>query len=72
MPRDAGQPLAVAVVVMSMSLWLLQTSARGLDVGAKAPDFVMPSTVGEPVRLSADQGRKAVARFFFPAAFTRV
>jgi peroxiredoxin len=72
MPRDAGQPIAVAVVVMSISLWMLQTSALAIDVGDKAPDFVMHSTVGETVRLSDYQGQKTVLMFFFPAAFTSV
>ena len=72
MPRDAGQPIAVAVVVMSISLWMLQTSALATDVGDKAPDFVMHSTVGETVRLSDYQGQKTVLMFFFPAAFTSV
>jgi peroxiredoxin len=55
-----------------MSLWLLPTSALAVEVGDKAPDFVMHSTVGEAVRLSEFQGRKAVVMFFFPAAFTSV
>jgi peroxiredoxin len=72
MLRDAGQRLAVAVVLMNLSLWLLPTSALAVEVGDKAPDFVMHSTVGEAVRLSEYQGRKAVVMFFFPAAFTSV
>jgi peroxiredoxin len=57
---------------MSTSLWLLAISALAIDVGDKAPDFVMHSTVGETVRLSEYQGRKTVVMFFFPAAFTSV
>jgi thioredoxin-dependent peroxiredoxin len=72
MQRDPGQRLAVAVVLMSTSLWLLAISALAIDVGDKAPDFVMHSTVGETVRLSEYQGRKTVVMFFFPAAFTSV
>jgi peroxiredoxin len=72
MLRDPGQRLAVAVVLMSTSLWLLAISALAIDVGDKAPDFVMHSTVGETVRLSEYQGRKTVVMFFFPAAFTSV
>jgi AhpC/TSA family len=72
MLRDAGQRLAVAMVLMSMSLWLPPTSALAVEVGDKAPDFVMHSTVGEAVRLSEYQGQKAVVMFFFPAAFTSV
>ena len=72
MPRDAGQQITLAVVVMSLSLWMLPTSALALNVGDQAPDFVMHSTVGETVRLSEYQGRKTVLLFFFPAAFTSV
>jgi thioredoxin-dependent peroxiredoxin len=72
MSRDVGQQIAVAVVLMSLSLWVLPTSALAIDVGDQAPDFVMHSTVGETVRLSEYQGQKTVLMFFFPAAFTSV
>jgi peroxiredoxin len=72
MPRDARQQIAVAVVLMSLSLWRLPTAALAIDVGHKAPDFVMHSTVGETVRLSEYQGQKTVLLYFFPAAFTSV
>jgi peroxiredoxin len=72
MSRDVGQQIAVVVVLMSLSLWVLPTSALAIDVGDKAPDFVMHSTVGETVRLSEYQGQKTVVIFFFPAAFTSV
>ena len=70
MPRYARLPIAVVVVVMS--LWLQPTAAWAVDVGDQAPEFVMHSTVGESVRLSAYRGQKAVVLFFFPAAFTSV
>jgi hypothetical protein len=44
--------LGVAVVLLSVGLWLLPLSARALEVGDKAPDFLLHSTVGETVRLS--------------------
>lgn len=72
MTREAGQRIAVAVVLMSLSLWLLPPSTLAIDVGDKAPDFVMHSTVGEAVRLSEYQGQKTVLLYFFPAAFTSV
>jgi peroxiredoxin len=70
MPRDAGQQIVMAVILLS--LWVLPTSALAIDVGDKAPDFVMHSTVGETVRLSDYQGQKTVLLYFFPAAFTSV
>ena len=72
MPRNVGPRIAVAVVLLTISPWLLPASALAIDVGDQAPDFVMHSTVGETVRLSDYQGRKTVLLFFFPAAFTSV
>jgi hypothetical protein len=70
--KNVGLRIAVPVVLLTMSLWLLPASALAIDVGDQAPDFVMHSTVGETVRLSEYQGRKTVLMFFFPAAFTSV
>ena len=41
-----------------------------LKVGDEAPDFTLPSTSGQPVKLSDFRGKKAVVLAFFPAAFT--
>ena len=72
MAREARQRIAVAVIVISLSLWVLPTAALAIDVGDQAPDFVMHSTVGETVRLAEYQGQKTVLLYFFPAAFTSV
>jgi peroxiredoxin len=64
--------LPIVVVVVVISLWLQPTAAWAIDVGDQAPDFLMHSTVGESVRLSAYRGQKNVLLFFFPAAFTSV
>jgi hypothetical protein len=53
MPRYAGPQTAVAVLLMSLSLWLRPTAAPAIDVGDQAPDFIMHSTEGETVRLPA-------------------
>jgi len=47
-------------------------AAEAVDVGDKAPDFLMHSTMGETVRLSDYQGKRHVLLFFFLAAFTGV
>ena len=62
--------LLAALLTMSW-LWLPIT-ATAVEVGEKAPDFLMFSTVGESVRLSDYQGKKNVMLFFFVAAFTSV
>lgn len=41
-----------------------------LENDTRAPDFELPNQFGEPVRLSAFQGRSAVALVFFPLAFS--
>ena len=37
-----------------------------VDLGAKAPDFTLPSQSGEMVSLSDYLGRKPVVLFFYP------
>jgi hypothetical protein len=59
--------LLAALLTMSW-LWLPIT-ATAVEVGEKAPDFLMFSTVGESVRLSDYQGKKNVMLFFFVRAF---
>lgn len=57
--------LSIGVLLTPMQTW-------ALDVGDKAPDFLMHSTVGDSVRLSDYHGKKHVLVFFFVAAFTSV
>ena len=64
--------MSLAIVVLSLSLGIVPRPAKAVDVGDKAPDFLMHSTVGETVRLSDYQGKKHVMLFFFLAAFTSV
>jgi AhpC/TSA family protein len=61
-----------AAVWCSIGLGMLSTVAAAVEVGERAPDFLMHSTVGETVRLSDYQGKKNVMLFFFLAAFTGV
>ena len=41
-----------------------------VEIGQEAPDFELPSTDGDKVRLSSFRGDKAVAIVFIPFAFT--
>jgi len=41
-----------------------------LKVGDQAPDFTLPATTGQPVKLSDFRGKSNVVLAFFPAAFT--
>jgi hypothetical protein len=64
--------IALAAALLSIGQWMMPLPATALEVGDKAPDFLMHSTVGETVRLSDFQGKKHVLLFFFLAAFTGV
>ena len=43
--------------------------ATALEVGEKAPDFTLPSTMGEKISLSQFQGKKPVLLEFYVADF---
>src|ERR1700719_1682280 len=45
--------------------------ARGIGVGDQAPDFILPSQSGEPVRLSDRLGEHSVVLYFYPKDETR-
>lgn len=45
--------------------------ARGIQAGDKAPDFILPSQTGEPVRLSDRLGEHSVVLYFYPKDETR-
>jgi peroxiredoxin (alkyl hydroperoxide reductase subunit C) len=47
-------------------------STLKVKVGQPAPDFTLPSTRGEKIRLSQFRGKKSVVISFVPAAFTPV
>lgn len=64
--------MSLGAVVLSLGLGLMPMAAEAVDVGDKAPDFLMHSTMGETVRLSDYQGKRNVLLFFFLAAFTGV
>jgi hypothetical protein len=72
MRNRVGQWSLAVAVWLSIGLWLVPMPAPAVEVGDQAPDFLMHSTVGEPVQLSAYQGKKNVLMFFFVAAFTSV
>ncbi|CAI9404523.1 peroxiredoxin [Nocardioides sp. T2.26MG-1] len=50
----------------------MTTSATGLELGGLAPDFTLRDQFGQDVTLSSFRGRKAVAIFFYPFAFSGV
>jgi peroxiredoxin len=46
--------------------------AVAVDVGTQAPDFEVPASTGDKVRLSSYRGDKSVALVFYPFTFTGV
>jgi peroxiredoxin len=42
-----------------------------LQVGEKAPDFTLPATTAEEIKLADYLGKKPVVLFFYIGAFTR-
>ncbi len=46
--------------------------ATAVEVGDKAPDFTLPSTMGEDISLSQFQGKKHVLIEFYGADFAPV
>jgi mycoredoxin-dependent peroxiredoxin len=51
---------------------MTRMSMTGLELGGPAPDFTLRDQFGQDVTLSAFKGRKAVAIFFYPYAFSGV
>jgi peroxiredoxin len=58
------------VLLMSMLVGLRETTA--LEVGEKAPDFMLPSTTGDKISLSQFQGKQFVLIEFYGADFAPV
>jgi AhpC/TSA family len=69
MPRAYRQPLAVAVTCLAIMMACMPLPVTALQIGDKAPDFLVFSTMGESLRLSDYQGKKHVLLFFFWRAF---
>jgi peroxiredoxin len=62
--------LVLAAAAASALLGQINPPKTQLKVGDEAPDFTLPSTTGQPVKLSDFRGKKNVVLAFFPAAFT--
>jgi peroxiredoxin len=62
--------LPVAAAVAAVLFGQSSPPKTHLKVGDEAPDFTLPSTTGQQVKLSDFRGKKNVVLAFFPAAFT--
>ncbi len=65
----SGRPPGVARLILVSttlaSLLMVPGVALPLEVGEKAPDFTLPSTMGEPISLSQFRGQKHVLLEFY-------
>ena len=57
----------VGVLLVSMLVGIRETTA--LEVGEKAPDFTLPSTMGGQISLSQFQGKQFVLIEFYGVDF---
>ncbi len=65
----SGRPPGVARLILVSttlaSLLMVPGVALPLEVGEKAPDFTLPSTMGEPISMSQFRGQKHVLLEFY-------
>ncbi len=65
----SGRPPGVARLILVSttlaSLLLVPGVALSLEVGEQAPDFTLPSTLGEPISLSQFRGKQHVLLEFY-------
>jgi hypothetical protein len=73
--REVRERLLQPARLLFLSGWLLASvvlggaTATALEVGDKAPDFLLPSTLGEKISLSQFQGKKHVLMEFYVLDF---
>ena len=65
----SGRPPGVARLILVSttlaSLLMVPGMALALEVGEKAPDFTLPSTMGEQISLSQFRGKQHVLLEFY-------
>jgi peroxiredoxin len=71
MQTSRWKRLVVAVLLSGVILSIGVSQALALQVGDKAPDFTLPGTTAEEIKLADYVGKKPVVVFFYIGAFTR-
>jgi len=71
MQTNRWKRLVVAVLLSGVILSMGVSHALALQVGEKAPDFTLPGTTAEEIKLADYVGKKPVVVFFYIGAFTR-
>ena len=64
--------LVMAILLSSALLGLEASHVLALQVGDKAPDFSLPATTAEAIKLADYVGKKPVVLFFYLAAFNNL
>jgi len=62
-------PRVILAALVGAVLLLAAGQSLALQVGDKAPDFALPATTAESVKLADFLGKKPVVLFFYVAAF---
>ena len=70
MSQIANRLTRVLLAAFVASVALGSQIAAALEVGDKAPDFLLPASDGETYSLSQFNGVRPVVIAFFPKAFT--
>jgi peroxiredoxin Q/BCP len=70
MQRKQWRSLALAALLSIALLGLGASHALALQVGDKAPDFALPATTAEAIKLADYMGKKPVVVFFYVYAFS--
>ena len=63
--RPPGVARLLLLSTMLAPLLMVPGVALPVEVGEKAPDFTLPSTLGEPISLSQFRGKKHVLLEFY-------
>ena len=71
MQTSRWKRLVVAALLSGVILSMGASHVLALQVGDKAPDFTLPGTTAEEIKLADYIGKKPVVVFFYIGAFTR-
>jgi hypothetical protein len=71
MQASRRKRLIVAALLSGVILSMGVSHALALQVGDKAPDFTLPATTADAIKLADYVGKKPVVMFFYIGAFTR-
>ena len=71
MQTSQWKRLVVAVLLSGVIFSMGTSHVLALQVGDKAPDFTIPGTTADEIKLADYIGKKPVVLFFYIGAFTR-